>query len=99
MAAELGGNPVIVGNPDYGGGSLRLMGHIFMCDSVTSESRPPTPDDIDIGTPDFCSGDIFFKYEFREKLDADEFYDTLEFLHKTRTLATDDAVTTSGYED
>ena len=48
---------------------------------------------------DFWSDELFFSDEFRNKLDADAFYDSVETLHKTGTLATDDAVSNSGEKD
>ena len=99
MSADLVDNPEIGGNSVYDDGSLSLMGHIFIGGAVTSESKPPTSDDVYIGAPDFLSDDIFFSNEFRKNLYADEFYDAVKTLHKTGTLATDSAAPTSGDED
>ena len=75
------------------------MGQLFIGGDITSESNPPTPDDVDVRALDFCSDDIFFSDDFRNKLDADAFYDVVENLHKTGTLATESAVPTSVNED
>ena len=53
MAADHGGNPDIGGNSAYDVSSLSLVGPLFISGSVTSESKPPTSDDVDVGAPDF----------------------------------------------
>ena len=92
MTLDLGGDPGILGRSVYDGGSLRLVGHLFIGGAVTSESMPPTSNDIDFGAPDFCSDDLFFGNEFRNKLDSNVFYGAVKTLHKTGTLTTDTAV-------
>ena len=72
------------------------MVDLFIGGSITYESNPLTPNDLDVGAPDFCSDDIIFIDEFRNNLDADEFYDAVETFHKTGKLATDTTVPTPG---
>ena len=96
MLVGVGGDPDIGGDPVYDGGSLSLMVDLFIGGSVTYESNTPTPNDVDVGAPDFCSNDPFFIDEFRNNLDADEFYDAVETIHKTGKLATDTTISTPG---
>ena len=53
MAAYFGGDPVIWGDSGYDGGYLNLMGHLFFGGDLTSDSNPPTYNDINVGAPDF----------------------------------------------
>ena len=99
ISSDLGGDPDIGQNSVYDVGSLRLTSHFFIGGAITSETKPPTSDDVDVGAPDFWYEDIFFGDEFCDKLDDDAFYDAVETLHKTGTLATDATVPTSGDED
>ena len=75
------------------------MGHLFIGGGVTFESKTPTSKDVDVGAPAFCTGDLIFSDDFRDKLDADAIYDSVETLQKNGTLATDAAVSTSGDVD
>lgn len=77
------------------------MGQLFIGVAITSESNPTTLDDVDDRDPDFCYDDLLFSDYFRDKLDADTFYDAVETLSKNGTLATDATVPTSinEYED
>ena len=99
MAADLGDNPDIGGDSVFDYGYLSLMGQLFICGFVTSESKPSTLDDVDVGAPDFCSGYLFFSNDFQNKLYDDAFYEAVNNVHKTGTLATDAAVSTPGNED
>ena len=75
IAADLGGDPGIGGDSVYDGVSLSLMGHLFIGGDITSESKTYTSNDVYVGAPEFYSDDLFFRYDFRDKLDADVFYD------------------------
>ena len=94
MEAEFGGYPCIVGNSVYYGVSLIIMGHFFIGGAVTSESNPPTSNDVDVGSPDSWYYDIFFSDEFRDKLDAYVFYESVKNLHNNVALTNDTAVPT-----
>ena len=99
IESGLGGDPDIGFNSVYDCGSLGLVVHLFIGDAITSESNPSTQYGVDVGAPYFWSDDLFFGNNYREKLDANSFYDAVQTLHKTGTLANDDAVPTSGGED
>ena len=99
MAADHGGNPDIGGNSAYDVSSLSIVGPLFISGSVTSESKPPTSDDVDVGAPDFWSDDLLFNDDYCDKLDDYAFYDTVKILDKTGTLANDSVITTSCDED
>ena len=51
------------------------MGHLFIGDVVTCESKPPTSNYVDVGAPDFWYDGLFFSNEFHNNLDADVFYE------------------------
>ena len=99
IAGDLGGDPDIGGKSVYDVGSLSLIIHIFIGGDITSESKPPPSDDVDVGTPDFCSDYHFFSNKFCDNLYADAFFDTVETLQNNLTLVTDTAVPTSGDDD
>ena len=74
------------------------MGHLFIGGAVTYEPKPPTLNDLYVGAPDFCYNYLLFGDEFRDKLDAEDFYDAVKTLHKTGTIADDSTVPTPGNE-
>ena len=98
MAEYLEVDPEIGSDSAYDGGYLSHMGYLFIGGTVTSQSKSPTSDDVDVGAPDFFSYDLFFICELCSKLEADAFYDAVENLHKTGTLAIDTKVTPPGDE-
>ena len=98
MEADLGGYIFIGGESVYDGVSLSITVHLFIGGDVTSGSKPPIPDDIDVGAPDLCSYDLFFGNDIQDKLDYDAFYDAVETDHNTGALATDTKVTTPSEE-
>ena len=94
MTADLGGDPSIGFESVYDCVSLSLMDKLFIGGVVTSNPNPPSLNDVDFGVPDFCSDDLFFRNEFRGKLDADSFYDAVDTIHKTGTLTTNTTIST-----
>ena len=98
MSADLEGDLDIGGDSAYDGGSLILMGHIFIGSAITSESKSPTSDDVDVGSPDFCADDLFFRDDLRDKIEADVLYDEVDTIHNTVALTTYHEGTTPAYE-
>ena len=52
ISSDLGGDPDIGQNSVYDVGSLRLTSHFFIGGAITSETKPPTSDDVDDGATD-----------------------------------------------
>ena len=44
------------------------MGHLFIVGAVTSDSKPPISDDVDVVAPDLCTDDLFFSNDLRAKI-------------------------------